>query len=269
MKKRAPLAVAFTVALALAGTATGAAAKSDRHDPACGNDSSVLFCEDFESMHTGATAGGADWGVETRNGTLTVERIKSRGRDGLGKRALHVHTEDNGYAFLTVNNFSAPANSFYGAIKVYVDEFPTKPDWAHYTLVEASGEGAGVVRPVGGQYAPPPHGDDVFWGVGSDGGPTGDWTDWRTTAPSEADRWQCIEWRMDASDNRVEVWIDGEAKPELTVDTDTHGGNQVPFVFPEFNQVKIGWQLYQGGTFPTHFDLYYDSIKLSTDRLGC
>lgn len=52
----------------------------------------------------------------------------------------------------------------------------------HYTLVEQTGEGAGRIRPVSGQYVPFEGG--AFWGIGSDGGPTGDWTN-------------CVEGEMD------------------------------------------------------------------------
>jgi hypothetical protein len=83
------------------------------------------------------------------------------------------------------------------------------------------------------------------------------------------DAWQCFEWEMDATGNRVAVWIDGVANPELTAGTDDHGGNQVPFVLPAVNTVKIGWQLYQGGTTPDHFDLWIDDVALSTGKLGC
>lgn len=226
-------------------------------------DRALLFCEDFERLPAGGAA-SMRWGVDTRAGTLTVERVRTPGR-GQAK-ALRVHTADNGRAFMVVP-LDPPDNSFYGRIRVLVDAFPTAPDWAHYTLVEASGEGAGVVRPVGGQYAPTVPG--VFWGVGSDGGPTGDWTSWRESAPSVADRWQCIEWQLDASDNVVRVWIDGDLQEDLTVDTESAGGADVPFVFPDVREVKVGWQLYQGGTTPAEFDLWLDDVALGTEQIGC
>ena len=216
----------------------------------------VLFCENFDRLPSGG-ASSLDWGIDTRNGTLTVER-----------KALHVHTVDNGHAFLRVDDFAAPGNHFFGRMRLRVDAFPTAPDWAHFTLVEATGTGsAEVVRPVGGQYVPTL--GRSLWGIGADGGPTGDWTNWRESAPVREDAWQCFEWEMDAAGNRVAVWIDGVANPELTASTDDHGGNQVPFVLPVVNTVKIGWQLYQGGTTPDHFDLWIDDVALSTGKLGC
>lgn len=67
-------------------------------------------------------------------------------------------------------------------------------------------------------------------------------------------RWICKEWHLAASDNAVRVWIDGVAKPELSVSTTNHGGNTgADFVFPNFNKIRLGWRLYQGGARPPQF----------------
>src|SRR5690242_15036675 len=58
----------------------------------------TLFCEDFEKLPTGGAA-SLDWGVDTRHGTLTVERV---GADRRMTKALHVHTEGNGTAFMKI-----------------------------------------------------------------------------------------------------------------------------------------------------------------------
>jgi hypothetical protein len=274
-RARRALAVGAAAAVAASTLTLGASGASagggpGQHDrPGYGPrtvcaDTTLLFCEDFERLPVGGAA-SMDWGIDTRNGTLTVESVRTA-RHAPRAKALRVHTADNGRAFMVIP-VDPPDNSFYGRIRVKVEEFPTAPDWAHYTLVEAYGQGAGVVRPVGGQYAPTVPG--VFWGVGSDGGPTGDWTSWQESSPSVADRWQCVEWQLDAADNRVQVWIDGDLQEELTVDTETAGGADVPFVFPDFGEVKVGWQLYQGGTTPAEFDLWLDDVAFGTEQIGC
>lgn len=257
------LAVALTLtsAAAPAGSAANAATAARR---GC-TTAAMLFCEDFDRLPLGG-ASSLNWGIDTRNGTLTVERQAATAHRP--SNVLHVHTLDNGRAFLRVDDFAAPGNSFFGRMRLRADAFPTAPDWAHFTLVEATGTGSTeIVRPIGGQYVPTV--GRSLWGVGADGGPTGDWTNWRESAPTVEDTWQCFEWQMDATDNRVAVWIDGVANPELTASTNSHGGNNVPFVLPTVNTIKIGWQLYQGGTTPDHFDLWIDDVALSTQRLGC
>jgi hypothetical protein len=222
-----------------------------------------LFCEDFDRLPLGGAA-TLDWGVDTRNGTLTVQRGATR----RGGKVLHVRTLDNGRAFLRVDDLAVDGDRLFGRLRVRVDAFPTAPDWAHFTLVEATGQGSTeVVRPLGGQYVPTVR--RSLWGIGADGGPTGDWTDWRESAPVAEDTWRCVEWEIDAVDDRVAVWFDGADTPALTASRDAHGGNDVPFVLPSVQTVKIGWQLYQGGTTPGGFDLWIDDVALGTERLGC
>jgi hypothetical protein len=224
----------------------------------------ALFCEDFEALPEGEAI-SARWTNETRNGSLTIDGERAR-----GEHALHVHTDDNGTAFLRIP-FMPPDNSHFGRMWLYVNAFPSAPDWAHYTLVEGRGTGAGAIRPVGGQFAPAggSRTAGAYWGIGSDGGPTGDWTNWRTSAPSEGGVWTCVEWELDASDNFIRLTFDGVANDDLTVDTTDHGGNPVDFVFPTFETLRIGWQLYQGGTTPAVFDLWIDDLVLDTERVGC
>ncbi|WP_233624852.1 hypothetical protein [Actinoplanes sp. ATCC 53533] len=221
----------------------------------------VLFCENFDRLPLGG-ASSLDWGIDTRNGTLTVERPAA----GRGGKVLHVRTLDNGRAFLRVDDLAVPPGGFYGRMRLRVAAFPTAPDWAHFTLVEATGAGsAEVVRPVGGQYVPTVR--RALWGIGADGGPTGDWTAWTESAPATAGAWQCVEWRLDPVTNSVTTWFDGDVT--LTASEQAHGGNQVPFILPAVDTVKIGWQLYQGGTAPAGFDLWIDDIALSSRRVGC
>lgn len=261
MRKR--VISACVAALLLTATATSAAAGTGHRGPRTCTDTALLFCEDFQSLPTGGAA-SLDWGIDTEHGTLTVERV---GRHG--QKALHVRTEGNGRAFLKVDDFAAPGNSFHGRVRLRVEAFPTAPDWAHYTLIEATGAGPEIVRPLGGQYVPVVDGGTALWGVGADGGPTGDWTNWRESAPSRAGVWQCVEWRMDASDNRVSLWFDGVPQPDLTVSTRDHGGNDVDFLFPRFDTVKLGWQLYQGDPTPGRYDVWLDDIALGVERIGC
>jgi hypothetical protein len=222
----------------------------------------LLFCDDFEATPLGAAA-STRWTSEAQGGALTID-----GTHAQGAHALHVHADGNGRAMIHVAAFAPPGNSFWGRARLWVTAFPTAPDYAHFTLVEAAGSGGGgVVRPIGGQYIPGPA--RSLWGVGADGGATGDWTSWQTAAPAEAGRWLCMEWQLRAADDGIDVWIDGVARPELGVSRTVHGGAAVDFVFPTFTQIWFGWWLYQGGPTPARFDLWYDDLALGTARLGC
>jgi len=229
-----------------------------------GCDGSEIFCEDFEGFPEGS-AESDDWTLFTDRGSLSIDGERAR-----GERALHVHTDGNGYAFLRLP-ITAPGNSYFGRMYLWVTAFPSAPDWAHYTLVEGTGSGSSErVRPVGGQFVPDCcGGPGAFWGIGADGGPTGDWTNWRTSAPSESGTWTCVEWEIDASENLVRLTFDGEPNDDLVVDGDDHGGSDADFVFPSFDDWKIGWQLYQGGPSPSSFDLWIDDLVFAEERVGC
>ncbi len=226
-------------------------------------DPGLLFCDDFEDLAPGS-ATSARWTPETQSGELTIDGTHAR-----GARALHVHTTGNGRGLIRVNGFAPPANSFFARAHLWVDAFPTAPDYAHFTLVELAGNGGGLVRPIGGQFIPAPAAGKSLWGVGADGGATGDWTRWQPTAPAEGGKWVCLEWQLAASDNAINVWIDGVAHPEMGVTTKDHGGSTVDFVFPSFTSIWFGWWLYQGGPSPGQFDVWFDDIAIGTTRLGC
>ena len=232
--------------------------------------SGLLFCEDFEALALGPAnnATSTTWDTEAANGQLAIDATHAR-----GQRALRLAITGNGRARLTVGNLAPANNSLHGVVHAWVTAFPTAPDYAHYTMVELAGAGGGtLLRPIGGQYAPAggagqPAGS--FWGVGSDGGPTGDWTNWRRTAPSVGGQWLCLEWRMSAANGEIDVWIDGVAKPELSVSKTVHGGTQVDFVFPAIDRAWFGWWLYQANPTPSTYEVWLDDLALASDRLGC
>jgi endoglucanase len=224
----------------------------------------LLFCEDFESSALG-TPSSAAWTIERNNSAVTIDATHAR-----GGKALHITAPGGASAFLVPNAFAPANNSFFGRMWVWVDAFPTRPDYAHFTLVEASGTGNGTfVRPVGGQYIPGRGYGAALWGTGADGGPTGDWMRWQESTPAVGGRWTCFEWQMQSATNSLTVWIDGIVRPELSASTQDHGGNNVDFVFPAFNKVKFGWQLYQGGSTPANIDVWIDDLALSSSRVGC
>jgi hypothetical protein len=253
-KAAAALSAATALLLAIPPTASAA--------PPPGSSHGTLARESFDRLPLGPVTAGRNWTADTSDGTLTVAPSTT----GHG-RELRIRTQGNGRAFLVFPDLAPPGNSFWARLRLRVAEFPTAPDWAHWTIAEASGsDSPTLVRPLGGQFAPTDQGN--FWGVGSDLGPTGDWTAWKTSAPATAQRWQCVEFHLDATDNRVTVYLDGDEQSDLTVSTRQHGGTADDFVFPAFDELKLGWQLYQAAPAPSSYDIRMDDIALSTRRVG-
>jgi len=251
---------------------------------------SFLFCEDFEALSLGP-ATSAQWTIaQSAGASAVIETTPNLDKTPkpLGQKALHLHIAEaaggGGFSFLLPKSFTAPNNSFFGRVWVWMDDVPTAPDFAHFTVVEGVGKVGNAtvfVRPLGGQFIPArflqPGDPTVMYGAGSDGGITGDWLDWDQTAPTVKQQWTCLEWQIDTSDNIMKVFIDGVDKPNLTTSTKVHNrrsGNAAnaaqSFAIPvTFDQFKIGWQLYQGGGNLKTQDLWFDGMALSTTRIGC
>lgn len=213
----------------------------------------ALFCEDFENVSV-ITKNTTDWYLQ--------------GAAAIRAGALHLTPQGGKYGRMSLKRFSPPDNSFYGRIYVRVEKFPTAPNYAHWLLVEAHGRKGERVRPLNGQLI-----NEVglnMWGVGADGGPTGDWTAWRESAPTEEGVWTCVEWRMLQADSSVRVWLDETPMHNLTVSRGSHGGkNATNFEFPKFDSIWFGWWVFQGETTPARFNVSIDNIVLSTERIYC
>jgi hypothetical protein len=224
----------------------------------------ALFCEDFEGFAAGALPGSAPFTPQTGGGaSLSIDGTTA----GQGSRSLHVNAPGNSFGYIRVNNFSPPGNNFFGRVRVRVDAFPTSPDYAHFVLVEATGAGGGLVRPVGGQYIPG-QGQTALWGVGNDQGSSGDWTSWQPSVPTVSSQWICYEWQMRSADANIDVWLDEVPQPALSVSSQQRRDyNGSRFAFPTFNTIWFGWWLFQANNGTR--DVWLDDIALASTRVGC
>ncbi len=223
----------------------------------------VLLCDSFEEA-------ALDEAVWQPSGDVSIDLAKG----ARGSGSLHVHAEQNAFSYVRETvTFPAPDNTYYGRMFVWIDALPVSPDWSHWTLVGAVGSGEpGEIR-VGGQlnrFA----GINLF-GIGSDGGPTGDWTnldDDPAGAPLEVvvQDWVCIEWMHDGANDATSFWWDAVEHPSLATTATSHGGEQAAeYRMPEFESVWIGWWLYQGGPTPDHYDVWIDEVAIDATRVGC
>jgi hypothetical protein len=221
----------------------------------------VLFCEDFE--------GGA---IDTSRWTsLGTPPALDTVRAARGAQSMHFHTTGNGQSRLQTDAiFPVTGGRYYGRMFVWIDALPTAPDWAHWTLVGASGDThAGEIR-VGGQWDRTRN----RFGVGTDGGDTGDWTNLDgdpsgAVVPAAEDQWACIEWMHDASTDTTQFFWDATEHPSLATTATDHGGSSADYLLPDFRSVWIGWWLYQSGPTPDHFDVWIDEVVLDDERIGC
>jgi hypothetical protein len=231
-------------------------------------DESFLLCEDFES-------GSID--ADVWKNKLSAPSIDST-RAARGEKSLHLKTTATGGSGLETSKiFPRPNGSYYGRMFVYFTALPTKPQWAHWTLVGAnpkSGSGMSGEARVGGQY----DGKKNLFGVGTDGGPTGDWTN-LDADPSAAvkavplEEWICLEWMHDSANDISKLWWDGIEHPSLGTTRDVkHMGNAgVKYDIPDIASVWVGFWNYDQGqaVTPNGFDTWIDEVALDDERIGC
>ena len=221
--------------------------------------SAFALCEDFERTTLDTTR----WSVQGPAPAIETARAAR------GMRSAHFHTTDNGLSLIHATSiFPAMNDTYWGRMFVWFDAMPTAPMWAHWSIVGAEGSGNETEVRLGGQY----DGQKNRFGVGTDRGPTGDWTN-LDEDPGDAvpvDSWICVEWLHKGDTDETRFFWDGVEHPSLHTTATDHGGSQSQqFLLPEFESVWVGWWLYQAGTTPPAFDVWIDEVAFDGERIGC
>jgi hypothetical protein len=228
-------------------------------DPRCS--AGFDLCEDFES-------GAFDSAIWEPSGTEHPSVDATRA--ARGEYSAHFHTTNNGLSMIRTRAiFPATDNTYFGRMFVYFDSMPTAPENAHWSVSGAQGPDAEEfeVR-VGGKY----DGSINRFAVGSDHGPTGDWTT-EDEDPGDAvpvREWVCLEWMHKGDTHETRFFWEGVEHPSLYTSATEHGGEEgEDYELPEFASVWFGWWLYQSETVPAEFDVWIDEIALDAERVGC
>jgi hypothetical protein len=208
-------------------------------------DADVALCEDFEAGLDAAT-----WST-TKNGDASV--VVDELHAARGTKALHVKsTAGNGFAYITEKkSFPATDNILYGRMFVWFEDDITTS--GHFSLAEAAGSGDGTKSRFGGQ-------NQVF-GVGTDGGGSGDWTD-KDNKKLPSKTWICAEFELKGDSNEFRVWWDDMERTALNRGATQHSG----FKMPMFNSLWFGWWMYNM-TEPQ--ELWIDEIAVDFKPIGC
>lgn len=225
----------------------------------------LTLCDDFE----GEEIDTAVWSIETSAGN-SISPTTEQARHG--SKSLHI-VANNGYARLRNESaFPMPNNDYFGRMYLRVARFSTAP-WAHWTVGEGAGVGDGSLIRVGGQYNSSAQANR--WGVGTDGGPTGDWTMHDNDPPGSPSEppvgtWVCLEWEHKGSANETRFFVDGAEHPSLATTATMHGSNNagVEYILPEMTSFWFGfWQYQEDSSAP--FDVWIDLVAIDDERIGC
>ncbi len=227
----------------VAGGSTGSAGFGLAGTSRC-ETAGVPFCENFE-----AGLSPAVWTtVRVGDGTAVVDEVHA----ARGSKALHLKTAGTGHAFVReIKSFPAENNTLFARMFVWFDDALTTD--GHFTLAEAIGPGTPAMIRFGGQFK--------AFGVGTDGGPSGDWTD-RDSKTIPAKTWICVEFEFNGPANEFRAWRDDVEMTALHV-----GANRHPnFTMPRFANLWFGWWMYNA-TEPQ--DVWIDEIAVDYKPIGC
>ena len=205
----------------------------------------VALCEDFENGLSSST-----WTTMKAGDTmLAVDDMRA----ARGSKALHFKTTAGDFAYITeTKTFPATNNTLYGRMFVWFEDDITTT--GHFSLAQGGGGSATVAR-FGGQY-------QVF-GVGNDGGPSGDWTDIddkKKLLPSKT--WICAEFQFDGPTNTFHVWWDDQPRTALSTGASKHQG----YVMPTFKELWFGWWMYN---MKEPQEMWIDEIAVDFKPIGC
>ena len=184
-------------------------------------DTTLPLCESFE---TGLDA--TLWKTtKAGDATITVDDVHA----ARGTKALHIKTAAGGgsnFAYIKeTKTFPATNNVLYGRMFVWFEDALTTD--GHFTLAEGAGTGTPAVIRFGGQFK--------AFGVGTDGGSSGDWTDSDRSKLVPTKTWICAEFQFDGPTHTFHVWWDDMERPTLTSGPSKHAS----FTMPTFNGALV------------------------------
>ena len=211
-------------------------------------DSTLPLCESFENGLDGTL-----WKTtKAGDATITVDDVHA----ARGTKALHVKTTAGGgsnFAYIKeTKTFPATNNVLYGRMFVWFEDALTTD--GHFSLAEGAGTGTPAVIRFGGQFK--------AFGVGTDGGDSGDWTDSDRTKLVPTQTWICAEFQFDGPTNIFHVWWDDMERPTLTSGPSKH----TSFTMPTFNSLWFGWWMYN---LAEPQEIWIDEIAVDYKPIGC
>jgi hypothetical protein len=250
-----------------------------------------MFCEDFESDTVGSPPNQTRW---HQDGTPTiVDAMKPH----KGAQALHVLPHVGAlctdgmpcvaarFARLTDAFPTALHKQHYGRLYFYINQSPTDLKYYHWMVMEVNAStsySGGLALRQGGEM---PIGGPLTAGVaktymlthvdthdrnGCKPPPANCYETERgrvqTQTPLTNKTWYCLEWFIDAPNQKAQYWLDGSQRAGLDWNGPIAG--QPQFTLPaEFKSLAVGFRVFQVST--QNFELFVDDVALDSKRIGC
>ncbi len=208
----------------------------------CAN-ANVLLCDGFENGLDPAT-----WSsTKPASATLVVDEMRA----ARGTKALHIKASGFSPVFIREKKtFPAASGLLYGRMFVWLED---DLGGGHFTFAEATGTGSKDIARIGGMFQ--------SLGVGSDGGPSGDWTDTESKKLPKQE-WLCLEFQLDGATDQFRIFWNDEERTKLRSGQNRHPAYQMP----QFTNLWFGWALY---TSTESQELWIDEIAIDNKPIGC
>ncbi len=235
-----------------------------------------LVCDDFEAYDPTKSIPKTAWRTNLSNATLKLDGIRAFS----GKQSVHILTnleDPKGGAFRMADLqksgaplFPMAGNAFYGRMMMWLDAMPQ--GGVHWNNVHGSGKIPNSDRNAsyayGGMFAKLMAG----YGQSNADGQTADCSKSAKVGLPEK-KWFCFEWHFDGANDKAEMWIDGKAMTDVSINkkgsgcvTGKDGGDGL-WHAPLFSSVTVGWQNYQLSSIP--IETFLDDVAIDTNRVGC
>jgi len=255
------------------GTGDGAGGTGGIGGPAAYPCEGRIVCEDFEDVPVGQ-APGAPWEALEIKGSVLVDDTRAfSGAHSLQVSIQATAPDENTYrrALLAISGpplIPLTKNTVFGRFMLFTDRIPDKT--VHWNIAR----GAGVIDSVPFSYS--------YGGMGklmaSYFGPTTPLvTDcWQTEDQLvPTDRWVCIGFEFDGSNDEMRFWLDGTEIPELhvvgldkTSATCTESAIDGKWIAPEFESIGVGWTSVHHDAAGAH-DAWIDDVILDDEPIPC
>jgi hypothetical protein len=240
-------------------------------DPRCAA-AAVAICDDFEAPPVGGPPDAPLWRVITSYADPQMNAANSVVVDAMhaarGRQALHVHTMTSDPVYIQSTTLPAVNDVFWGRVLAWFNVDPgavTKGHWAAFVGVGKKGDaGQDTEVRIGGQF-------DIltinYFGNDANqisSSKDGDYSD-GVKLPLQA--WTCFEFQYKGDTHELRFFIDGKEVEQLHVtDWGQFGHAPITSWSPSYDRLRIGYQSFNADT---PVDVWYDSVAIDPDRIGC
>ena len=253
------------------GTAGAAGSAGMKADPCA----TAVYCDDFERYDA---ALAAPWTVRTTSGSVAIDA--SEHASGTKSVKFTTQSASSVTAMMRLegpNLFPVDGNVVYGRMLFKLAAAPTSS--VHWTMIQGLGVVPGQTYHAAYRYGgqmPVPSGNQLMANYD-----TPDWYSNKSTPGSDCwrhasgraipvGRWVCIEWKFDGPNAGMQLSLDGQQMPDLTIlghgDGCVNAAGDFPWTAPTFTSFDLGWEAYQTDEPRT---AWIDDVVVSTMPIGC